>query len=87
MRIVIVHCSLIESIFVREVVLPGPQVVDEFVVAWDSASLDAPRAATEVAKETRWVEVNTLYVPVEGVCVAIPLSASIIVADIYFISR
>jgi len=59
----VVFCSLIESVLVREVVLPGFQVVDKLVFSAKPASLDAARAATKMAEITRRVFVNSLLVP------------------------
>ena len=81
MRKRVVLFSLVDSIFMREVVLPGFQVVDKLVFSSKTASLDAARAATEVAEIMRWVVVNIPPVPLKVTSADVPLFAAGPVTD------
>jgi hypothetical protein len=76
-----VFCSLIESVLVREAVLPGFQVVDKLVFSAKPASLDAARAATKMAEKTRRVAVNSPHVPNKFINVDVTLFAAGPVTD------
>ena len=77
----VVYCRLIESVLVREVVLPGFQVVDKLVFSAKPPSLDAARAATKMAEITRRVVVNSPLVPKKVLTVYVTLFAAGPVAD------
>src|SRR5271163_4873352 len=74
-------CSLLESVLVREVVLPGFQVVDKLIFSAKPASLDAARAATKMAEITRRVVVNSPHVPCKVTNADVTLFASRMVTD------
>jgi hypothetical protein len=81
-RINVVFCNLIESVLVREVVLPGFQVVDKLVFSAKPASLDAARAATKMAEIMRRVVVNSPHVPIKVTNADVTLFAARPVTDI-----
>jgi hypothetical protein len=83
----VVFCSLIESFLVREVVLPGFQVVDKLVFSAKPAPLDAARAATKMAEITRRVVVNSPHVPSKVITPDVTLFTAGPVADISALNR
>jgi hypothetical protein len=78
----VVFCGLIESVLVREVVLPRFQVVDKLVFSAKPVSLDAARAATKMAEILRRVLVNSPEVPSKVTKVDVTLFAAELVTDI-----
>jgi hypothetical protein len=71
-----VFCSLIDSVLVREVVLPRFQVVNKLVFSSKTAPFNAARAATEVAEIMRRVVVNIPHVPLKVTRADVPLFAA-----------
>jgi hypothetical protein len=61
----IVQSSLVDSVLMREVMLPRLKVVDQFVPSWKPASFNAARAATKVAEETSRIFVKRFHVPTQ----------------------
>ena len=61
------HCSFISRFFMRELMFPRLEVIDEFVHAREAPAWDSTRAATEMAEVTRRLVVAVLDVTLKKV--------------------